>query len=849
MNLPILGGTPLGAPARSCPDTAAADACHRAALILLPNLERGAPIDARLLRRAMEEAFGASDAEGAWDWKQAYDSCEAAEILFLRRHGPAILDPARDPQGWLRLVERVAALAPTHTRRSQAGQAMQQFSTPPGLALVAAIAARIGAGEQLLEPSAGTGMPANFAQLFGARLALNELAQARAALLDRLFPDTLVTRHDAAQIDDRLDPGLIPDVVLMNPPFSAMAGVERRMPGTALRHIASALARLRPGGRLVAITGAGCAPDSPIRVEPLVAPRRRRRLALAVRLPGAVYERNAAPPGTRLPVTDRLPADVPSDFAPDHGKAPDLATLLNWVLASVPPRPATAVAPEPRPSAINARATSGRSPRLDLVGAKPDDADAEPLDYATLDWRPDTVRLSSGIYEPFELQSIRIPGARPHPTALVQSAAMASVAPPKPSYRPVLPRRLVADGVLSDAQLESVIYAGEAHTGFLAGAWSVDATFDTMTAVAEDNDAAIRFRRGWFCGDGTGAGKGREVAGIILDNWLQGRRRALWVSLSDKLLEDAQRDWRALGQEPLRVTPLSRFRQGAPIRLGEGILFTAYATLRSEERGGKASRVQQIVDFLGPDFDGVIVFDEAHAMANAAGGKTERGDQAASQQGRAGLRLQRALPKARVIYVSATGATTVQNLAYAERLGLWLGEDFPFATRTDFVSAIEAGGVAAMEVVARDLKALGLYSARSLSFEGVEYELLEHPLSGEQQRIYDAYADAFQVIHNNLDTAHRAANVTGAEGTLNRQARSAARSAFESAKQRFFNHLITAMQTPSVIASIEADLDAGASPVLQIVSTGEALMERRLADIPTGEWGDVEIDITPREYV
>jgi hypothetical protein len=26
-------------------------------------------------------------------------------------------------------------------------------------------------------------------------------------------------------------------------------------------------------------------------------------------------------------------------------------------------------------------------------------------------------------------------------------------------------------------------------------------------------------------------------------------------------------------------------------------------------------------------------------------------------------------------------------------------------------------------------------------------------------------------------------------------------------------------------------------------------MERRLADIPTEEWGDVQVDITPREYV
>ncbi len=176
-------------------------------------------------------------------------------------------------------------------------------------------------------------------------------------------------------------------------------------------------------------------------------------------------------------------------------------------------------------------------------------------------------------------------------------------------------------------------------------------------------------------------------------------------------------------------------------------------------------------------------------MQNAAGSKGDRGEQAASQQGRAGLRLQHALPNARVVYVSATGATTVHNLAYAQRLGLWGGEDFPFATRAEFVEAIEAGGVAAMEVLARDLKALGLYTARSLSFEGIEYELVEHQLTPEQTRIYDAYAGAFAIIHNHLDAAMQATNITGESGTLNRQAKSAARSAFESAKQRFFGHL------------------------------------------------------------
>jgi hypothetical protein len=95
----------------------------------------------------------------------------------------------------------------------------------------------------------------------------------------------------------------------------------------------------------------------------------------------------------------------------------------------------------------------------------------------------------------------------------------------------------------------------------------------------------------------------------------------------------------------------------------------------------------------------------------------------------------------------------------------------------------------------------------------------------------------------------QAANITGDSGTLNRQAKSAARSAFESAKQRFFGHLLTSMKTPTLVRSIEQDLAEGHSAVIQIVSTGEALMERRLAEIPTEEWNDVRVDITPREAI
>jgi hypothetical protein len=173
-----------------------------------------------------------------------------------------------------------------------------------------------------------------------------------------------------------------------------------------------------------------------------------------------------------------------------------------------------------------------------------------------------------------------------------------------------------------------------------------------------------------------------------------------------------------------------KFKQAGAIDAPQGILFTTYDTLKGKPKKGTTgqTRVDQIVKWLGPDFDGVVAFDEAHNMANADAKKGSRGTAKPAEKALAGLELQKRLPKARIVYVSATGATEVNNLAYAERLGLW-GPGTPFPTKPQFMAQIEKGGVAAMELVARDLKQMGSYLARGLSFNGVEYGRLEHKLT------------------------------------------------------------------------------------------------------------------------
>ena len=866
------------------PDATASETARRifeAGASLLRHLEEGRAIDARALRDAMTAAFGGTDAEGAWLWKQAYEAGEVATTLLLRRFGPAMTARAADPAEALALVARIALLEPPQTRRDDVQQRFQQFSTPLELAWCVAACAGVTARDVVLEPSAGTGTLAAAAALGldpanGGRLALNELTSTRAGLLHLAFPGAEVSRHDAEHIADLL-PDLRPSVVVMNPPFSRSAGSSKIASGTDLRHVAAAYRALRPGGRLVAITAASRDPDANGWRHAFPARQPAPDVLFTSPIAGRLYRSRGTTFETRLTVLEK-PGEKTRGTVTITEPTGSAEELLAAALEALPARLPLGDAETPRPTAHGAaprRRKPRKAPPPDEPAQRTAWRDAQPLAYASRRTSDAAVIDDDRPYHPWTPSVAMIDSARRHPTTLVQSAAMSAVDHRRPAARPVLPAHLITDGTLSDAQLESVVLAAEAHSADLPGLYSIDSDYDNVRYLGPDGpqatDVARRdsaseanitwsqptaLRRGWMLGDGTGCGKGRQVTGIILDRWLQGTRRALWLSASDKLIEDAQRDWTALGGRASDIAHVNKWRQKDPIDRATGILFSTYATLRSAGRDGNPSRLEQIVEWLAGGLDeetrhawnGVIVFDESHALSGAAGGKGARGAIAPSQQGRAGVRLQNALPQARIVYSSATGASTIDGLCYASRLGLWGTPETPFPTRSDFVQAMDAGGVAALEVVARDLKALGRYQARALSYTGVEVDILEHVLTDEQTAIYNEYARAFKIIHHNLGAALEATGIDTGD-VCNARAKAAARSAFELAKQRFFSHLLTSMKCPTLIASIEDDLRNDFAPVVQIVSTGEALTERRISQIPTSEWDDLSVDLTPREYV
>jgi hypothetical protein len=135
----------------------------------------------------------------------------------------------------------------------------------------------------------------------------------------------------------------------------------------------------------------------------------------------------------------------------------------------------------------------------------------------------------------------------------------------------------------------------------------------------------------------------------------------------------------------------------------EGVIFATYSSLIAKSRGGQRqdhrqlheSRIQQLLHWCGVtssrqsegltnQFDGCVLFDECHRAKNFYATNPKK----KTKTGVAVYDLQFALPRARIVYCSATGITEPQHMGYMERLGLW-GPGTPYQEFKEFFKTIQ----------------------------------------------------------------------------------------------------------------------------------------------------------------
>ncbi|MCC7235609.1 MAG: strawberry notch family protein [Bryobacterales bacterium] len=850
-------------------------------------IEKGEDIRLRLERIA-EDIYGGKRADGKYTKREIYEAQEAALNGWLAAHGPELLAMPFDKAA-AKLRGMLGKLA-TQTVRDDEQIRRQQFSTPPHIAYLVDRLAAPGAADVLLEPSAGTGgLVAMLRDVVGTVHA-NEIDSERAQLAEGVL-GVKPSEHNAEIIDAMLDQAVKPTLVVMNPPFSA--GLLTKDSGNKTKfgwqHLESALARLENGGRLVAILAGGrdafmnregTAMHVPTAREAWTRITGRYNVRANVRISGKEYAKY----GTNFPVqvividkSGPTPgATVAARLAaPIVGNFETVEEAYGATGKLTEDRQAAAAAPGPAQSGSGVAdgqgslfpgagdvspgvpANSGRVGAADRPGGlqrptgrvepstRPNDA---PPRSATHEAPPAPERADAGrsasnserVRSPVKIEAAGHAGAaaedtgafveyRPsikgpaHPGHIVETKTMASVELPKLDAKLALPQWLVDEGKISAVQMEGVLIAVQAN--------------ETLLPDGSRASAVI--------GDGTGVGKGRQIAAVLYDAWLKGHKRLTWVTENWRLVEDAIRDLEGIGAHDLaRTLKRQDAYKGGDKIAHSGVLFTTYSNLRSTDKKGN-ERIEQLIQWVNAAGDGeggVVVFDEAHALKNTVAGLGGK----PTDTGKAVAKLNEKLKKLRVTYVSATAASELRNMGYLGRLGLWGPKTaFPGGFQA-FLNSISSGGTSAMELVAREMKALGRYLSRTISFKGVVLrEDATAELNDGQKEIYRKAAKAWRDVTSRADAAMEAANATGTK------ARSRFMAQFFGSQQRFFNLLLTAMKTPEAIEAAQKGLQDGYSVVITLVNTNEAAQNRQevRGNAATEEDETDDLDFGPRDIL
>ena len=401
---------------------------------------------------------------------------------------------------------------------------------------------------------------------------------------------------------------------------------------------------------------------------------------------------------------------------------------------------------------------------------------------------------------------------------IVEPTALASTPSPAIESKPDIPDSIPKDGVLQAHQYEAVCRAVDSHNKTLPDGR----------------------RQGFFVGDGTGAGKTRIIAGIMLDamNRKLGKGKAVILSKNKDLYEGALGDFKPFGIDNLLFDISgANWQKELAKHPSRGIAFLPYSglaqnyagtdsdgTIRSAGKRGKTvNRYAELVKWLGPDFDGVIALDEAHSAAKDDGTPRQQ-----AKRSQAVIDLQNAFPNARVLYLTATAAYDAEDLRFLTRMGLW-GEGAGFRTFNDFADAVNRGGLSMMEILTQGMKAAGKYCSRSISFKGVNCKRVVAHVTPEQKQVYSDYSSVLTRIH---DAAMSLSDVTGAPPVFVSQQ-------YFGRTLDLFNSLITSMKVGKAIELGRQAIAEGKSPVFQLISTNDSAKKAKKAAVPTQKEYDI----------
>jgi hypothetical protein len=227
----------------------------------------------------------------------------------------------------------------------------------------------------------------------------------------------------------------------------------------------------------------------------------------------------------------------------------------------------------------------------------------------------------------------------------------------------------------------------------------------------------------------------------------------------------------------------------------------------------KGTRLEQIIGWLkngkGDDADPVIILDECHKAKNLS----EGGLTSSSKTALVVLALQRAIPGARVLYCSATGAAEPESLGYMVRLG-----SAGFESTRELLTEVKEHGMGAMEIFAMGLKAQGAYTCRTLSYKGAEFECVNCPISDSFQRKYDRASEWWQLLFRVFESANKA---VGPKGGLKW-------AQFWGSHMRFFRQMLIAAKVPALAKMAKKAERKGMAVVIGLQQTGEANTKQAL---------------------